>query len=104
MEFGVVREGGGVKAFGAGVLSSYGEMQHMSAGGAKLLPFDPFRKQPKMSYKDGYQSQYFVLDSFQDGACLLRQYCATLHQQLPQEVRRAVGLSEEVRGSTVGLS
>jgi hypothetical protein len=43
------------QAFGAGILSSYGEMEHMAAGRAKLLPFDPFAKQPKMSYKDGFQ-------------------------------------------------
>lgn len=32
VEFGVVREGGKVKGFGAGVLSSYGELQHMASG------------------------------------------------------------------------
>ena len=31
VEFGVVREKGGVRAFGAGVLSSYGELEHMMA-------------------------------------------------------------------------
>jgi phenylalanine-4-hydroxylase len=29
VEFGVVREGGEIKAFGAGVLSSFGELAHM---------------------------------------------------------------------------
>lgn len=53
VEFGVVREGGQAKAFGAGILSSYGELQHMAAGRARLVPFDPFAAQPKMSYKDG---------------------------------------------------
>ena len=33
VEFGVVREGSGVKAFGAGILSSYGELEHMALGG-----------------------------------------------------------------------
>ncbi|KIZ03637.1 phenylalanine-4-hydroxylase [Monoraphidium neglectum] len=55
VEFGVVREGGAVKAFGAGVLSSYGELDWMARGGAELAPFDPYAKQPKMSYKDGFQ-------------------------------------------------
>lgn len=32
VEFGVVKEGGDVKAFGAGILSSYGELQHMASG------------------------------------------------------------------------
>lgn len=39
-----------------------------------------------------YQAQYFVLDSFAEGARQLRDYCATLHHQLPEEVRAAVGL------------
>jgi hypothetical protein len=53
VEFGVVREAGGVKAFGAGILSSYGELEHMASGAAELAPFDPFSKLPAMSYKDG---------------------------------------------------
>lgn len=40
-----------------GILSSYGELAHMAAGGAVLEPFDPFASQPKMSYKDGYQKR-----------------------------------------------
>lgn len=40
-----------------GILSSYGELAHMAAGGAVLEPFDPFTPQPKMSYKDGYQKR-----------------------------------------------
>ncbi|EFN54228.1 hypothetical protein CHLNCDRAFT_24756, partial [Chlorella variabilis] len=53
VEFGVVREGGDVKAFGAGILSSYGELQHMASGAARLEPLDVFAPQPKMSYKVG---------------------------------------------------
>ena len=35
----------------AGVLSSFGELEHMHTGKADFLPFDPEAKQPKMSYK-----------------------------------------------------
>lgn len=35
----------------AGVLSSFGELEHMHTGKADFLPFDPETKQPKMSYK-----------------------------------------------------
>ncbi len=45
VEFGVVMEGGQPKAFGAGVLSSFGELEHMAQGKATLVPFDPFAKQ-----------------------------------------------------------
>ena len=48
-------------------------------GGAAFDAFDPFAKQPKMSYKDGYQKRYFVLDSFHAGAEQLKAYCASLH-------------------------
>lgn len=36
VEFGVVREGGTVKAFGAAILSSYGELEHL----AKVRPLE----------------------------------------------------------------
>jgi len=85
VEFGVVREGADIKAFGAGVLSSTGELAHMASGKAHFVPFDPFSKQPKMSYKDGYQQQYFVLESFEDGAAKIRDLAATLH--LPESLR-----------------
>lgn len=52
MEFGVVRDAGGaVKAFGAGILSSYGELEHLASGAATLEPLDCFRPLPRMSYK-----------------------------------------------------
>ncbi|KAL4854950.1 Tryptophan 5-hydroxylase 1 [Chlorella vulgaris] len=92
VEFGVVREGDDIKAFGAGILSSFGELRHMAAGGARLEPLDVFQPQPKMSYKDGYQQQYAVLDSFAAGAEQLKAYCATLHHTIPLDVRIAVGL------------
>ncbi len=41
VEFGVVREGGAIKAFGAGVLSSYGELEHMAGGAAELVGGGP---------------------------------------------------------------
>jgi phenylalanine-4-hydroxylase len=81
VEFGVVREGGDIKAFGSGILSSYGELEYMGQGTAELVPFDPFATQPKMSYKDGYQKRYFVLDSFEAGLQQLRDYAATLKKQ-----------------------
>lgn len=78
VEFGVVRENGRIKGFGAGVLSSFGELEWACEESLEkrpeFLPFDPYRKQPKMSYKDGFQKQYFVLESFQDGTEKLREF------------------------------
>jgi phenylalanine-4-hydroxylase len=78
VEFGVVKERGEVKAFGAGILSSFGELQHLKDGGAALEPFDPVAPQPKMSYKDGFQTRYFVMDSFEKGCQQLTEFAATL--------------------------
>lgn len=91
VEFGVVLEEGQHKAFGAGVLSSFGELLNMASGKPRFEAYDPFSKQPKMSYKDGYQTRYFVIDSFERGAQQLRDYCASLQKDLPSEVVAAVG-------------
>ena len=48
VEFGVVREDGEIKAFGAGVLSSFAELAHMRSGRVDFQPFNPFVPQPKM--------------------------------------------------------
>lgn len=37
VEFGVVREGPEVKAFGSGILSSYGELEYMGKVGCSWL-------------------------------------------------------------------
>uniref|UniRef100_A0A7S3QR79 phenylalanine 4-monooxygenase n=1 Tax=Dunaliella tertiolecta TaxID=3047 RepID=A0A7S3QR79_DUNTE len=81
VEFGLIREEDKVKAFGAGVLSSYGELQHM-ARIPELLPFDPFQKLPKMSYKDGYQKAYYVLNSFEDAEQKLRELARAMKDPL----------------------
>lgn len=59
-----------------------------------MAPAQPDQAPPAYSslHRDGYQQRYFVLDSFEEGAAQLKAYCRTLHQNLPDEVRAAVGL------------
>ncbi len=40
VEFGLVEEGGGVKAYGAGLLSSFGELEHAFSDEVERRPFD----------------------------------------------------------------
>jgi len=91
VEFGVIREGNNeIKAFGAGILSSFGEMQHMASGASEFAAFDPFAKLPPMSYKDGFQKSYFVLESFEQGAIKLKEFCEHVQEELPPDLRARV--------------
>ncbi|HEX8354208.1 MAG TPA: phenylalanine 4-monooxygenase [Pyrinomonadaceae bacterium] len=75
IEFGVLREGGGVKAYGTGLLSSAGELEAM--GGAELRPFDleeashtpydPTRFQPVLFCADSFDAMYEGLERFLTG-------------------------------------
>eukprot|EP00898_Chlorokybus_atmophyticus_P004324 jgi/Chlat1/4893/Chrsp31S04904 len=79
VEFGAVQEGADFKAFGAGLLSSYGELRHMLASpDVEFVELDPAGKLPKISYKDGYQLRYYYAKSFADLAIKLKAYAASL--------------------------
>ncbi|KAM8816610.1 tyrosine 3-monooxygenase isoform 2-T2 [Rhynchonycteris naso] len=60
VEFGLCKQNGGVKAYGAGLLSSYGE----------LLPYQD----------QTYQSIYFVSESFSDAKDKLRSYASRIQR------------------------
>lgn len=67
VEFGLVREGGEMKIYGAGILSSFGE-SHYSLESAKphRVDFD-LKRVLRTSYRtDAFQQSYFVIDRFQD--------------------------------------
>lgn len=78
-----------MKAFGAGVLSSYGELAYMRDGAVgpdgvhrkpSFVELDPFAKLPKMSYKDGFQQTYFLCSSFHDVSEKLRAYARSVEK------------------------
>jgi len=62
LEFGVLREGGAVKSYGAGLLSSYGEIQQV--GDARLLPLDLARMGTQAYDITRYQPLLFCAASF----------------------------------------
>eukprot|EP00475_Leptophrys_vorax_P039254 TRINITY_DN70618_c0_g1_i1.p2 TRINITY_DN70618_c0_g1~~TRINITY_DN70618_c0_g1_i1.p2 ORF type:complete len:414 (-),score=-23.90 TRINITY_DN70618_c0_g1_i1:164-1405(-) len=86
VEFGTVMEEGEVRAFGAGLLSSFGELRYMRSGAddgrqPAFAPLDPLGPLPRMSYKDGFQRTYFLCDGFDDVARKLRAYAATIQAE-----------------------
>lgn len=72
IEFGVLREGGVVKAYGTGLLSSAGELEAMRM--AQLRPldleaasrqwYDPTRYQPVLFCADSFDAMYQMLDEY----------------------------------------
>jgi phenylalanine-4-hydroxylase len=64
LEFGAAEESGEIKAYGAGLLSSYGEIQRFTSE-AELLPFDLDRMARTPYDPTTYQPHIFVAPSFQ---------------------------------------
>lgn len=65
VEFGLINTPNGLRAYGAGILSSAGELRHsIRSPAAQRLGFD-LERIMRTRYKiDNYQSSYFVIDSF----------------------------------------
>jgi len=89
VEFGLIREGGALKLFGAGIVSSHGESAFaLDDASPNRLGFDLMRVMRTRYRIDDYQQTYFVIDSFED---LLRQ---TLQTDFAPLYARLAGLSD----------
>lgn len=78
VEFGLCKQGGQVKAFGAGLLSSFGELEYCLSAQPKLLPFDPAVTAATQYPITEYQPVYFVAESFLDAQMKVREFAASL--------------------------
>jgi phenylalanine-4-hydroxylase len=66
IEFGLMQQADGLRAYGAGILSSSGELQYaVNSPVPQRLPLDPVRTMRTRYKIDSYQQTYFVIDSFQ---------------------------------------
>jgi phenylalanine-4-hydroxylase len=66
VEFGLVREGGGLKLFGAGIVSSHGESRFaLDDPSPHRITFDLERVMRTDYIIDDFQQTYFVIDSFE---------------------------------------
>lgn len=66
IEFGLVREKGALKIYGAGILSSVAETVYCFSDKPELISFDMETIIDTPYIKDDFQQQYFVLNSFAD--------------------------------------
>lgn len=78
VEFGVCRQDNELKAYGAGLLSSFGELQHSMSDTPKFLPFDPAKTGITKYPITEYQPLYYVADSFEDAQQKMIEFAATI--------------------------
>lgn len=66
VEFGLCRQDGELKAFGAGLLSSFGELQYCLSDKPELREFEPAKTGLQKYPITEYQPIYYVAESFED--------------------------------------
>ena len=100
VEFGLIRERDGLRAYGAGVLSSAGELRHsVTSPKPQRLGFD-LERIMRTRYKiDSYQATYFVIDSFEQLFEATAPDFAPLYQQVRQlgEIEADAGIAADRR-------
>ncbi|KAK3517905.1 hypothetical protein QTP70_027308 [Hemibagrus guttatus] len=103
VEFGLCRQGNDIRAYGAGLLSSFGELQYCLSDKPKLLPFEPEKTSMQKYPITEFQPVYYIAESFEDGKEKVRKYAATIPR--PFSLRyNAYTQSIEVLDNTQKLS
>lgn len=78
VEFGLCSQDGQLKAYGAGLLSSFGELQYCLSGKPQLKSFDPLVTCQQKYPITEYQPLYFVAESFEDAKEKMIKYAQTI--------------------------
>ncbi|XP_053710409.1 tryptophan 5-hydroxylase 1-like [Synchiropus splendidus] len=103
VEFGLCKQDGGLKAYGAGLLSSISELKHAVSGKAHILPFDPMVTCRQECIITAFQEVYFVSESFEDAKNKMREFAKTISR--PFSVRyNAYTQSVDVLKDTNGIN
>lgn len=92
VEFGLIREGNGLRIYGAGILSSKGESIHcLESAAPNRIGFDLARIMRTRYRIDSYQKTYFVIDSFQDLIEATRPDFTALYREVEAQSTIAAG-------------
>jgi len=77
VEFGICRQGDQLRAYGAGLLSSFGELEYCLSGKPEIRPFEPAKVALQKYPITEYQPIYFVAESFKDAQLRVREFANT---------------------------
>ncbi|CAF2195339.1 unnamed protein product [Rotaria magnacalcarata] len=78
IEFGLCRQNDGLRAYGAGLLSSCAELEHALSDKAKKIAFDPDVVCKQTCLITTYQDQYFVSASFVEAKEKMREFALSI--------------------------
>ncbi|MEE4272361.1 MAG: phenylalanine 4-monooxygenase [Thermoanaerobaculales bacterium] len=78
IEYGVVRDGGGLRAYGAGLLSSYGELEHALSGDVEIRSFDPWEAKDTPYPITTYQPLLWSVGSIREAFDTMAEFVASL--------------------------
>ncbi|KAF3854920.1 hypothetical protein F7725_022975 [Dissostichus mawsoni] len=78
VEFGLCKQEGQLRAYGAGLLSSISELKHALSGKARIMPFDPKVTSKQECIITTFQDVYFVSDSFEEAKVKMREFAKTI--------------------------
>ncbi|XP_034733065.1 tryptophan 5-hydroxylase 1-like [Etheostoma cragini] len=78
VEFGLCKQDGKLRAYGAGLLSSISELKHALSGKANILPFDPVVTCNQECKITTFQDVYFVSESFEEAKNKMREFAKTI--------------------------
>jgi len=78
IEFGLCRQNGKIKAYGAGLLSSFGELEYCLSDKPEIREFEPAVTGEQEYPITEYQPIYFVTESFEDAQRKMREFANTI--------------------------
>jgi len=80
IEYGVLRQDGELRAYGAGLLSSFGELEHALSGDVEINPFDPWRAKDTAYPITTYQPLLWSVNSIREAFDKMDEFVRSLER------------------------